>query len=329
MTGEGTLQPPWWSVVGGFVGVGTLLGGAIDLAIGPTCQKRLKDWMETWWLRLSYVRWSNLGREEALFALRVMDRLFGRWFFSARRLLVVVGSTILVAGYMIAAMVVTHIGLPSWDAFFQRSTLTWLVLILLALSASFSVTKILSIIVARLLGAARYISLIGLVLLLLLQYAMVMYWSPIMTIVRNYIVNLLLTPADRMFIQMPFWFRAEMFYYMVIYPQFFFWYNLTFVHHVYFYQPNRIAAILPMTHSDLNPNDFMIHLSALLNLIPNLTRLSLAAVFVGSFLLRPLAAPISLFWRRVVEHEKPVFTLVFPLLFGGGAVLYEIVANLF
>jgi hypothetical protein len=44
-------------------------------------------------------------------------------------------------------------------------------------------------------------------------------------------------------------------------------------------------------------------------------RFGLAALFVGSFLLKPLHQAISLVWARVVESDKPVFTL----LFGGGA----------
>jgi hypothetical protein len=38
----------------------------------------------------------------------------------------------------------------------------------------------------------------------------------------------------------------------------------------------------------------------------------LSVIFVGSFLLKPLIMrPISLVWSRIVESEKPVFTLIF------------------
>ena len=39
-------------------------------------------------------------------------------------------------------------------------------------------------------------------------------------------------------------------------------------------------------------------------------------IFVGSFLLRPLVMrPVSLVWARIIESEKPVFTV----MFGGAA----------
>jgi hypothetical protein len=46
--------------------------------------------------------------------------------------------------------------------------------------------------------------------------------------------------------------------------------------------------------------------------------LASALVFVGSFLLRPLIMrPISFVWARIVENDKPVFTLTF-----GGAAAF-------
>jgi hypothetical protein len=49
-----------------------------------------------------------------------------------------------------------------------------------------------------------------------------------------------------------------------------------------------------------------------LSSVPSLFRLVMAIVFVGSFLLRPLIMrPISLVWARIIESEKPVFTLTF------------------
>jgi hypothetical protein len=46
--------------------------------------------------------------------------------------------------------------------------------------------------------------------------------------------------------------------------------------------------------------------------VPSIFRFVLSIVFVGSFLLRPLVMrPISLVWARVVESEKPVFTVIF------------------
>ena len=50
-------------------------GALIDFWIRKSGQQRVRGWLETWWLRLSYVRWGNFGREEALFAAQVMPKL--------------------------------------------------------------------------------------------------------------------------------------------------------------------------------------------------------------------------------------------------------------
>jgi len=56
----------------------------------------------------------------------------------------------------------------------------------------------------------------------------------------------------------------------------------------------------------------------LLSLFPNIFRVVLSIVFVGSFLLRPLVMrPVSLVCARIVESDKPVFTVIF-----GGAAAF-------
>lgn len=107
----------WFSVVGS----GVALGCLIDFWIGPSGQKRLKDRMETWWFKLSDMRWHDLGREEALFAVNVMDRLFGRRLFSAQRLIVVVSCTCLFSGLIITLIFLGHVATFPWRAFFPLS----------------------------------------------------------------------------------------------------------------------------------------------------------------------------------------------------------------
>jgi hypothetical protein len=55
-----------------------------------------------------------------------------------------------------------------------------------------------------------------------------------------------------------------------------------------------------------------------MSIFPYMLRLILSIVFVGSFLLKPLVMrPVSLLWARIIESEKPVFTLTF-----GGAAAF-------
>jgi hypothetical protein len=62
------------------------VGAFIDFWIGKRGDKRVRDWLETWWLRFSYVNVKNFGREEALYAIAILDSLFGQRLASGRRL---------------------------------------------------------------------------------------------------------------------------------------------------------------------------------------------------------------------------------------------------
>jgi hypothetical protein len=113
---------------------------------------------------------------------------------------------------MIITLMINRIGPVVSADFFTRSFLSWLLLVILVLICSFSFTRFVYIIVAYFLGVTRYISLFGLMLLLLLQYLMLCYWLPIMVGVRIYIVDLILAPDA----SMPMWSRAEALYTVVL-----------------------------------------------------------------------------------------------------------------
>ena len=80
-----------------------------------------------------------------------------------------------------------------------------------------------------------------------------------------------------------------------------------------------ICALFTVNATDFDPDTFILHCSELLILIPNFTRMLLAVIFTGSFFLKPLKLPIMTLWARIIESDKPIFTLVL----GGGASLVE------
>jgi hypothetical protein len=47
-------------------------------------------------------------------------------------------------------------------------------------------------------------------------------------------------------------------------------------------------------------------------------------IFIGSFCLKPLHRPVMTLWARVIESDKPVFTL----LFSGTAALAKAVQEI-
>src|SRR5215472_10124622 len=81
--------------------IGGVLGAFIDFYIGKDGQRRVRDWLATWWLKFSYIRWDNIGHDEAIFAVSVMDRLFGRRLFSRRRWIAVALFTIIFGIYVL------------------------------------------------------------------------------------------------------------------------------------------------------------------------------------------------------------------------------------
>jgi hypothetical protein len=80
-----TLKDFLWPIVA----VGGL-GAFIDFLIGRTRQQKAKDFLLRWWVRFDDIRWKNFGREEGLFAGRLIERWFGKRIWSVRRLVVTV-----------------------------------------------------------------------------------------------------------------------------------------------------------------------------------------------------------------------------------------------
>jgi hypothetical protein len=66
-----------------------------------------------------------------------------------------------------------------------------------------------------------------------------------------------------------------------------------------------------------------------LSVFPSFLRFIISMVFVGSFLLRPIVMrPIDLIWRRIVESEKPVFTLTFGGVAAFASAISEVTKHL-
>jgi hypothetical protein len=62
--------------------------------------------------------------------------------------------------------------------------------------------------------------------------------------------------------------------------------------------------------------------------LSNMVRLLLAVIFIVSYMLRPLQSGILALWARIIESEKPVFTLVFGGIAGLAKLVTEIIKRL-
>jgi hypothetical protein len=121
------------------------------------------------------VRWGNFGREEALFAVQVMDRLFGRRLFSAQRMIVVAIAAVFVLCGLTAAIIL--LGVPLHWYKFKAAHLPWTMLMLLSVAVSFSITRFFAIQIARILPNSPYLNSAGIFSLVFLQYILLCYWS--------------------------------------------------------------------------------------------------------------------------------------------------------
>jgi len=79
----------WINAIVTALGICTVAIGVVEFLGGKELNKRIRGELESWWIRLSYLKWPGLGLAEAKFSLRVFERVAGSTF-SIRRLLAIV-----------------------------------------------------------------------------------------------------------------------------------------------------------------------------------------------------------------------------------------------
>jgi hypothetical protein len=301
-----------------------VVGAFIDFYIGKRGQQRVQDWLETWWLRLSYVRWGSFGREEALFAVQVMDRLFGRRLVSIHRLIVVAVTTLIVSVLIRALFLTGHVVLSKHD----YSLLIWLMIAMISLSMSLSITRFSAKAIAILLTHAPYLNVIGTAILAIFQYVLFCYLTPLITYFHYLIYGMidhLWTDYSDGFSSISYTFKTltnlaiwKLIITVDFLPQY---RNVTLLPTI---QISHIRSLLMVHRLEIPAGVFLLRLSDVLALIPILVRFSILAIFVGSFFLQTAQRPIMTLWARIIESDKPVFTL----LFGGTAALAKAIQEI-
>src|SRR5882757_6566830 len=103
-------------------------------------KKKLQDWLETWWLRFTDVRWSNFGRKEAELAVQILDRWAGPRLWSWKRWRFSLLVTLLALTF---AIVWTNLRVPSSPLFrvFNGGSFYQVVPAIVALALSLSLTR--------------------------------------------------------------------------------------------------------------------------------------------------------------------------------------------
>jgi hypothetical protein len=270
------------------------VGAFIDFYIGRRGQQRVRDWLETWWLKFSDVKWGNLGREEALFAARLIDRLCGSRIFSVRRLIstviLTVSSIVIVVGiFMLNGYSLREMFIISYKN--DEVPLLALIMTIFTIPISFSITKIISVNIALMTVKWPRSNIIGLIILFVTQYFMLRYWS-LFVVVYHDVMGLALVNFNNAVLSIKSaFFREE----------------------IYAILENRYDLI-----------DFLPNVSFMIGFLPNLMRLCITVIFIGSFFLKTIQSPIMTLWAHIVESEKPIFTL----LFGGSAAFAKLIQEI-
>jgi hypothetical protein len=312
-------------------------GAFIDWWIGQNGDRRVRSWLETWWLRFSYVRLGNFGQAEALFAVTVMDRLFGPWLFSIRRLASVLVIQALGIGWLVLRphavpdsnspdyyqLLWSMPGMPLFVSLFYVQASA-------GLAVSISVARAAAIKAASWCGDSQIRNFACFVSLFFVQYVILVIWRPFVMTPFSILIPAvgfllpLLNGSELVHLGhndvMQLWETIKA---PVV--------ELLIHRRVDFYLTGTVSAFLsyftiplPHMHTWVVP----MHACILSGYAVSLSRLFVAAVFVVSYLLRPLQPPIAALWARIVESDKPVFTL----LFGGTAAvaktIEEIIHNL-
>jgi len=159
---------------------------------------------------------------------------------------------------------------------------------------SVSFTKYIAIRMAYLCDDGEVRNSIIFVIMLIVNYLLLVFWSPITSLSREMIIFL-----RNILVDIPSQMPSNVLLPIILTP---------IVYGLLFGINFGLNSILLFKQSH-EIDAFEFHLLAL---FPSLFRLTLSIVFVGSFLARPLVMrPVNLVWRRIVESDKPVFTLIF------------------
>jgi hypothetical protein len=300
------------ATIAAFGGMGWLL----DKWIGKTRQARMKDKLETWWLKLSYVRLGNFGQEEALFAVRAMDFLFGKRVLSIKRALVVLT---LLMGFMLWAIILPIIeatadlwqsgsafkGLLISEEIIKRIFLVDCTVSAVVLAISLSLTRLASLRVAAWLIYAPWANFLGLAVLAVLQYLILRVSAPLVGAIHaitilstSSMINNVGNPKSMWSDYVLGW----IFSFDSIWPA----------------PPPSMAMTLNKTDGTSDVINFG-RMDAL-SYIPSLIRLSILSVFATSYFLAPLKGFVLKFYAIIIESDTPLFTLIF----GGTAAIAKI-----
>jgi len=305
-----------WQQTASFVLAFGGMGAFIDFFLGKRGQSRVKTALESFWIGLAYVNFRTFARAEAAMAHDIFLRMFGSFF--SRRRAISVGLLL-----MTSSLIWLAYALINFDNYFNRSDFErqadWLfegdyyglsgqlILALPLLLVSISVTIWLTKIASLTITSKIWINVVCFFVLIFLQLSLFPL-TYVTTYALGVAVNENLGPdAPSAAVK---WFISAL-------PG--------LVSHVF---SARIFGIVeyPFIATGRIPwLDYRVFMLNVMYYLPGVLRLLLAAAFVLSIFARPIHTTVLLLIQRLVESDKPIFTVVF----SGSAAIVKFIQSVF
>ena len=231
--------------------------------------------------------------------MQVLNLFFGDRLFSARRIALVLS---LVFFGSLASINVHRVD-NLYDLLISPYVLVSFISICFLATASVSITIFVSARVAMLLTKAPFLNIFGLIFIVLFQYFLILLWYPAMEIARaDIVIGFTFTNVLGFLMHLP----------QNIHTLFSATIPLLFNNFPFPSLPWPIYLFIDQS-SSLDPSYtlFIATLSDGIVTVMCMWRLLIAIIFIISFLFQALQRPIMTLWARIIESDKPVFTLLF------------------
>jgi len=289
-----------WSKILSSIALCGGVGAIIDFVIGKKGQKKVRDSLETFWVRLSDVNVKTFARAEAQFAAQLMENILGR-FFSLRRIFV-----LLIIG-TIGCILWILIWLSRYDSHTNPALsinsltdilqLTLLSGIVVMTSISLSITTILTKLSVRIITSHPGLNIGTYLLFVLIQIAFLLYGLESICSVGALIYDWASIPKNINGFAEEFWVNFK-------------------------YLERNLANIQSIfRYVDTGLGGAVSFFSVIYVYAAGLLRLGIGLFFLFSVFFRPLHIFVLFIVERISETEKPFFTLVFSALGGMAEII--------
>jgi hypothetical protein len=296
-----------FKAIGGF----TAIGGLIDYMMYTAEKDKLKALLEDWWLRFTYVKWSNFGRAEAALAVQILDRWAGPRLWSWKRWRLSTVVTLLVVMFTLTWTLVRIVNDVNFGDTVVNLVSAQLILVpqsIVALALSLSLTRFIAVGAAHL-CKGPLASVTVFTALLSLHVFLLFYWSAIVLFLEfvGAVVVLELVGPVLGFTSIPVIAMPSVDKLLQLFGDFL---------------QERLPKLGELPEGwrylfSFHPKGSYLDLSmysfkTAMDFVANGLRIVLALVFLSSFVFRPLIQePITRLWYGAMNSKKPAFTILF------------------